>query len=188
MILFLPDFHLSMRKPLPVFLLLANLIAPGCTTIANHFPGVYTIDIQQGNIVDQAMVDQLRPRMNKRQVVFIMGSPMLVDVFHPSRWDYIYSNQPGGEPRVQKRLTLFFDDDSLVGVQGDFKPSRVPVIKGSTEIIIDVPKKETEKTLFDIIGNWFSFDDAEAVPEKESMPTESNDIDPLEDDDPGNPD
>ncbi len=188
MIRILAKFHPLMHKPLPVFMILASLIVQGCTTIANHFPGVYTLDIQQGNIIDQDMVDQLRPEMNKRQVVFIMGTPMLVDVFHPARWDYIYSNQPDGEPRVQKRLTLFFEDEKLVGVQGDFKPSRVPVIKGSNEVIVDVPKKETEKTLFEMIGSWFSSDTPEAATEQESLPVDPNDIDPLEDDNPANPD
>jgi len=188
MIRILPGFQSSMYKFPPVIMILASLIVQGCTTIANHFPGVYTLDIQQGNIIDQDMVDQLRPDMNKRQVVFIMGTPMLVDVFHPSRWDYIYSNQPGGEPRVEKRLTLFFEGDNLVGVQGDFKPSRVPVIKGSNEVIVDVPKKETEKTLFEIIGSWFSSDTPEVVPEQEAQPLEPNDIDPLEDDNPASPD
>lgn len=85
------------------------------------------MDIEQGNKIDQSMVDQLRPNMTKRQVVYIMGSPMLTDSFHDKRWDYIYSSQPGGGDRIQKRVTLFFNGDNLVGVQGDLRPSSMPV-------------------------------------------------------------
>ena len=101
----------SMIKLLQATFLAITLTS--CTTIATHFPGVYTLDIQQGNIIDQEMVDQLRPNMSKRQVLYIMGTPMLVDVFDKQRWDYIYSNQPGGDDRVQKRITLFFNGDKL---------------------------------------------------------------------------
>jgi len=96
-----------MRKSLFSLSLLTSLTLVSCSTIMNYIPGVYTIDIQQGNIIDQAMIDQLRPGMNKRQVLYIMGSPMLDDVFHKNRWDYLYSDQPEGEDRVQKQISLF---------------------------------------------------------------------------------
>ncbi|GGM28456.1 outer membrane protein assembly factor BamE [Pseudomonas asuensis] len=98
------------------FLSLATLA--GCS-----FPGVYKIDIQQGNVVTQDMIDQLRPGMTRRQVRFIMGSPLITDTFHANRWDYLYSMQPGGGQRQQERVSLVFDDsDHLVGLAGDFKP------------------------------------------------------------------
>lgn len=87
-------------------ILLATALT-GCTTILENLPGVYKIDIQQGNIVDQKMVDQIRPNMTERQVLYILGSPMLIDTFHQKRWDYLYSNQPSGEDREQKRFPYF---------------------------------------------------------------------------------
>jgi outer membrane protein assembly factor BamE len=56
---------------LPAVAALLSLTA--CETILSNLPGVYTIDIEQGNMIDQAMVDQLRPNMTKRQVLYIMG-------------------------------------------------------------------------------------------------------------------
>ncbi len=89
----------------------------GCT--GEHIPFVYKIDIDQGNIVNQDMVDQLEPGMDKARVRYIMGTPMLVDVFHQDRWDYIYLHRPGrGEPE-QRRITLHFRDDKLARVDGD---------------------------------------------------------------------
>ncbi|WP_367154070.1 outer membrane protein assembly factor BamE [Methylomonas sp. HYX-M1] len=139
----------------------------GCQTILSNLPGVYSIDIEQGNIVDQAMVDQLRPNMTKRQVLYIMGSPMLSDTFHEQRWDYLYSDQPGGEARMQKRISLYFSGENLVGVQGDFRPSAMPVVKQSTETTVDVPKRELDSTMGEKITGLFSSDpDTAAVAER----------------------
>jgi len=89
-----------------------------CST--DKIPGVYRIDIQQGNDVTQEMINQLEPGMTKSQVAYVMGTPLLIDTFHPNRWDYIYSYQPGGEDREQRRITLLFDDDeTLTHLEGN---------------------------------------------------------------------
>lgn len=102
--------------------LLLSLTA--CSGISGlSFPGVYKIGIPQGNIITQDMVDQLRPGMTKRQVIFVMGTPLVRDPFHQDRWDYVYSYQPGGGVRGQESITVFFEDDQLVRFTGDFVPS-----------------------------------------------------------------
>ena len=98
----------------------------GCNNIGSmDFPGVYKISIPQGNVITQEMVDQLRPGMSKRQVTFVMGTPLVRDPFHQDRWAYIYSFQPGGGERGLERLSVFFIDDQLVSFEGDFIPSEV---------------------------------------------------------------
>ena len=87
------------------------------------FPGVYRIDIAQGNIVTQEMIDQLKPGMTKRQVRFIMGSPLIVDNFEPERWDYFHSMKRRGEPETREHVSLFFENDKLVRFSGDYAPS-----------------------------------------------------------------
>jgi outer membrane protein assembly factor BamE len=83
---------------------------------------VYKVDVQQGNVVTQAMLDQLELFMPAKKVRFIMGTPLIVDVFHQRRWDYLYSFQPGRGERVQRHLALFFDDkDRLIKLTGDIK-------------------------------------------------------------------
>ena len=119
---------------------------------------IYTPDIHQGNIVSQEMVDQIRPGMNKRQIAFIMGTPLLQDPFHDNRWDYIYSNQPGGEDRMQKRISLFFKNEELSGIQGDFKPGTLPSVEPNKDVTIDVPKIERDKTLLQAITGLFGND------------------------------
>ncbi len=151
-----------MRKSLFALSLLTSLTLVSCSTILNNLPGVYSLEIQQGNIIDQAMVDQLRPGMNKRQVVYIMGSPMLDNYFYKNRWDYLYSAKPSGEDKIQKQLSLYFENDQIVGVQGDFRPSAVPVIKPSTEATVDVPKRDLDKTLWEKITGLFGIDESNA--------------------------
>lgn len=120
----------SLYRILCILLCLSVLGLSGCS-----FPGVYKIDVQQGNVVTQEMVDQLRPGMTTRQVRFIMGTPLVEDTFHPNRWDYIYSMRAGHRERTQERVSLNFENDLLVGLSGDFVPgaSRDERIMGSNQ-------------------------------------------------------
>lgn len=93
------------------------MLMSGCSK--DKIPGVYRIDIQQGNEVTQDMINQLKPDMTKSQVAYVMGTPLLIDTFHPDRWDYIYSFHPGNGKREQRRLTLFFVEDKLSHIEGD---------------------------------------------------------------------
>jgi outer membrane protein assembly factor BamE len=89
---------------------------------------VYRIDVQQGNVTTQDMVSQLKPGMTKEQVKFIMGSPLLTDMFHASRWDYVYRFQHGKDGKVEERhLTLYFDKEALARIEGDVVPGTPPV-------------------------------------------------------------
>jgi outer membrane protein assembly factor BamE len=101
----------------PAFIVGLCLILSGCS----FFPGVYRLDIPQGNLITQQMVDQLRPGLSKRQVTFILGTPLLRDTFDQDRWDYIYGFQPGGGTRSQERLTVYFENDQLIRFAGDFQ-------------------------------------------------------------------
>ncbi|MBY4677371.1 outer membrane protein assembly factor BamE [Marinobacterium arenosum] len=91
-------------------------------TACSDFPGVYKIDIPQGNVVTQEMVDQLRPGMTRKQVRFVMGTPLIEDTFHADRWDYILTRKSGDGSYSRQKLTLRFENDRLVGLNGDFRP------------------------------------------------------------------
>jgi outer membrane protein assembly factor BamE len=140
--------------------IIGSLFLTGCSwqSFKDLLPGVYTIDINQGNIVSQEIVDQLRPGMNQRQVAFIMGTPLLLDPFHDNRWDYLYSNEPGGEPRVQKQISLIFENEELVGIQGDFRPGNLPSVEPSKDVTVNIPKISREKSLWEKITGLFGGD------------------------------
>ncbi|MDF9776738.1 outer membrane protein assembly factor BamE [Pseudomonas baetica] len=131
-------------------LLLTSFTFVGLLALAGcSFPGVYKIDIQQGNVVTQDMIDQLRPGMTRKQVRFIMGNPLLTDTFHADRWDYLYSLQPGGGERQQERISVIFNpNDQLVSLSGDFMPgvSRDEAILGKDSgTTVATPAENVEK-------------------------------------------
>lgn len=95
---------------LKLLTLLVLLQLSGCSV----FPSIlYKIDVQQGNIVTQDMVDKLKPGMTKSQVRFVLGTPLIVDAFRDNRWDYVYMRQEKGELIEQERLTIFFENEIL---------------------------------------------------------------------------
>lgn len=83
----------------------------------------YKIDIQQGNVVTQEMVSKLKPGMTRAQVRFIMGAPLITDVFHANRWDYVYRYQKAGKVTEERRVALIFEQDVLKRIEGDVVPA-----------------------------------------------------------------
>lgn len=148
-----------MKKTVYPLVLVSMISLTACSSAMESLPFVYTLDVQQGNIINQEMIDKLKPKMTKRQVLYVMGSSMLKDVFHKKRWDYLYSEQLDGEPRKQKRLALFFNGNILSNIQGDFRPSSTPTKRKSTETTVNVPPRNLEKTLWEKITGIFSSDE-----------------------------
>ena len=131
-------------------LCVASLFLGGCSTLedmGNAMPNVldsapliYRPEVQQGNVVTQEMVDKLEPGMNRRQVSYIMGTPLLVDAFHQDRWDYIYTRETGGGAGNKERISLYFEDDTLVRVEGDFRPQpKADPLADGEETVFSVP-------------------------------------------------
>ena len=97
-----------------------SVLVAGCSV--PRFFNEYKIDIQQGNLLTQEMVSQLRPGQRKDQVRYILGDPILMDVFHANRWDYVYRLRKGNTSEVtERKFTVFFDpvSERLVQVDGD---------------------------------------------------------------------
>lgn len=81
--------------------------------------GPHRIDVQQGNALDQESVARLKPGLSRSQVRFLLGTPLVVDPFRTDRWDYVYLYHKAGRLTEQKRVTLFFEGDTLVRIEGD---------------------------------------------------------------------
>lgn len=111
------NFLLATRSCLALVALAA---APGCGFVP-RIPGIapYRMDIQQGNYVSQEMVSQLKQGMSKEQVRFILGTPLVTDLFHSERWDYVYWRETPGRNREQRRLTVRFENGLLARLDGD---------------------------------------------------------------------
>jgi len=138
-----------MRRILISLVCGATLALAGCSSLRD-FSLVYTPDIQQGNKITPEMVAQLHPGMSKRQVRFLMGTPLLVDAFHQERWDYPYTMKRRNQPMQLKLYSLFFEGDQLVHFQGDIKPAKdLEKLKDKKEIVVSVPDYEGEDGLFE---------------------------------------
>lgn len=168
-----------------VILFISIVFLSACTKSFDggyEVPLLYKIDIQQGNVIEQEMLDRLKPGMDKDQVKFVMGTPVLIDPFHNNRWEYIFSFQKGGGVREQRHLTLHFDEEEekLTHITGD-----ITAADGSRDVnkIIEadavvVPNSNKEEKgffgrLLDTV-NPFGDDD-------NANPSSDDEIDPLDD-------
>lgn len=100
-----------MQRLLATLIITVSVLFSGCSHY--KFPFVYRIDVEQGNIIDDAKLEQVKVGMTKKQVEFLLGSPLIEDTFNPDRWDYFYSFQTGKGNYTRSRVTLFFDADKL---------------------------------------------------------------------------
>jgi outer membrane protein assembly factor BamE len=89
----------------------------------------YRIDIQQGNFVSREMVAQLKEGMQRKegvtpeQVRFVLGTPLLTDMFHANRWDYVFRLKKSTGEVIASRVSVFFKDNRLVNIEGDTLPT-----------------------------------------------------------------
>jgi len=99
------------------------LVAVSACSYVPRIVTEYRIDIQQGNVITQEMVSQLKPGQTRDQVRFILGTPMLTDMFHADRWDYLYRYQNGRTGAVEQRhFSVFFGKDGrLERAAGDLQ-------------------------------------------------------------------
>lgn len=100
-----------------LFSILFFSLLAGCSVVQKIGP--HRIDVQQGNALDPENVARLKLGLNRSQVRFLLGTPLVVDPFHSDRWDYVYVFYEAGRLVEQKRITLFFDGDVLVRIEGD---------------------------------------------------------------------
>ena len=97
----------------------------GCGSYVPSLPGVtpFKIEIQQGNFVSQEVVSKLELGMPKEQVRVLLGTPLINDIFHPDRWDYVYTRDDGKGKREQRKLAVFFVEGKLARLEGDVVPA-----------------------------------------------------------------
>ena len=93
----------------------AMLACSGCGLI-------YKQNIQQGNAIEQDDLDELYEGMSKRQVLFVLGTPSVMDPFTQDRWDYVQTFSRRGGKMVQRKVTLLFKDDLLTEILGREAP------------------------------------------------------------------
>jgi len=90
----------------------------GCSSLqsSDNILGIitpYRLEIVQGNVVTSEQVARLRPGMSRAQVRDVLGTPLLADIFHDDRWDYVFSlRRQGAEPQ-DRRIVVHFDGEAF---------------------------------------------------------------------------
>jgi len=140
-----------MNKKLSLVLVTCSLALSACIK-------PYQPNIQQGNIINNSDLREIRYGMSKQEVLFILGTPMVIDPFNQQRWDYFFSNRNQRKKETDQRLiTAIFDGDKLVNLSGDVDLSNVQKLEPSTEdrqhggTVITKPTQR-EKGLFNRLG------------------------------------
>lgn len=103
-------------------LLLAIAVAAAATGCASWIPGGDRMDVQQGNILSAADLEELRTGLSRARVRALLGTPVLGAPFHPQRWDYLYYEVEAGREVSAQRLTLFFEGDTLARIVRRYEP------------------------------------------------------------------
>ncbi|MGB5081127.1 MAG: outer membrane protein assembly factor BamE [Burkholderiales bacterium] len=105
-------------------LFLASWIA-GCELAPKLTP--YRMEIQQGNYVTRDMVARLKPGLTRDQVRFVLGTPLVNDIFHDERWDYVFMRQRANSPELEYgRIAVFFEEGKLKRIDGDLAAVAAP--------------------------------------------------------------
>ncbi|WP_338413329.1 outer membrane protein assembly factor BamE [uncultured Sphaerotilus sp.] len=136
--------------PASTLVLMAAATLAGCSTISSDgsllgFITPYRMEVVQGNVVTQDMVAQLRPGLSSDQVRTLLGAPLLADVFHANRWDYVFTIRRQGAPAQQRRVTVFFENDRVARFEADAVPTEREFVAS-----IDVVKPSSRKTVLEL--------------------------------------
>lgn len=116
------------HRPATLLALLTLLVLAGCSSLrsSDSLLGVltpYRPEIVQGNVVTKEMAAAIKPGMSRAQVRDVLGSPLLADIFHADRWDYVFTIRRQGAPYQQRRVTVLFEGDSMQSFEADELPS-----------------------------------------------------------------
>jgi outer membrane protein assembly factor BamE len=149
---------MAMKKLLIIITCFASLCLSACSI--TEWSLVYRIDVQQGNTITQDVVNQLEPGMSRRQVQFVAGSPMVTDVFHQDRWDYVYHMRRGNGEIWKEHVSLYFEDDALVRISGTLHPQEVTdedQTAGDRVTLVVPPEERVPPGMLSRLWHWMTF-------------------------------
>ena len=94
----------------------------GCQSLqsADSFLGVitpYRIEVVQGNVITSEQAALIKPGMSRAQVRDVLGTPLVADVFHADRWDYVFTIRRQGTQPQARRVVALFSGDTLASIE-----------------------------------------------------------------------
>ena len=135
-------------------------------TSGDSFLGVitpYRMDIVQGNVVTREQAALLKPGMSRAQVRDVLGSPMLTDVFHSDRWDYIFTIRRQGTEPQRREVVVHFKTDLFDRIDAADLPSEREFVAA-----ISRPIKRSDKPLMELTEQQI-----QALPKPPKLETEA---------------
>ncbi len=105
-----------------VLIILISMLLLSCGEVTGPL-SPYKMDIRQGNFVTAEMREKLKIGMSRQQVRYVLGTPMISDVFHGNRWDYVYLLEERGKIVEKRRLTLYFEGENLARIDDESQPA-----------------------------------------------------------------
>ena len=116
---------MTIKKILACFVVTFSL--SGCSYLYDTF--IYQIDVVQGNYIDDKKLAEIEIGMTQQQIIYVLGSPMLIDQFDSSKWYYIRYIKPGGEKVQQSEILLTFDGNKLVEISSENTSAPNPLVE-----------------------------------------------------------
>lgn len=182
----------SFSLPRPLRRLAAGLLVPAALSVlaacassggADRLAGVvtpYRIDILQGNVITREQVAVLKPGLSREQVQSVLGTPLLVSVFHANRWDYVFTLRRPGQAPQERKVVLWFRDGVLERFDAPELPSEQEFVAGldpkDTVSAGAVPVLEASEAQL----QRFSADQRGRAPTQEPVPLPLTSYPPLE--------
>lgn len=77
----------------------------------------YRLEVVQGNVITKEQADLVKPGMSRAEVRDVLGSPLLTDIFHVDRWDYVFSLRRQGTAPQSRAVVVLFDGDIMKSME-----------------------------------------------------------------------
>ena len=134
----------------------------------------YRVLVQQGNVIEESKVELLKINMSREQVIFLLGEPVLNNIFDKDRWDYVFFRKRDPEKTQLNMVSIFFKEDKIISMKRIVKnddglfdvasKSR----KNEPEFLEDNEVLALQKNVFDDI-------ELQGMPDKEIQNKEASD-------------
>ncbi len=102
---------------LSIILLFTTLLVSCQLLPENTQLRTYRVLVQQGNVIEENKVDSLRINMTKEQIIFLLGEPVVNNIFNKNRWDYVYYRKRDPEETRLNMVSIFFKNDLVVSMK-----------------------------------------------------------------------